>query len=141
MSDSLTAAASKQERLAAYNANIAAADADPTLSPETGKTMDKVTLIRFGVGFLVFGLLWMSGLAIVSAVLLTKHLQNITGSNDVEGLVGVINSCTAIASLVSNLMFVIYCIQRRFQSVENMGFVSDNRCNSNVSGLIGLVIS
>ncbi|MBT1170065.1 MFS transporter [Bifidobacterium sp. SO4] len=92
------------ERLAAFNANIAAADKDPSLSPETGKQMDKVTLIRFGAGFLVFGLLWMSGLAIVSAVLLTKHLQSIFGP-DVEGLTGVINACTAVASLVSNLLF------------------------------------
>ncbi|NEG55868.1 MFS transporter [Bifidobacterium platyrrhinorum] len=92
------------ERLAAYNANIAAADRNPALSPETGKTMSKTTLFRFGAGFLVFGLLWMSGLAIVSAVLLTKHLQSIFGP-DVEGLTGVINACTAVASLVSNLLF------------------------------------
>lgn len=91
-------------RLAAFNANIAAADKDPSLSPETGRQMDKATLFRFGAGFLVFGLLWMSGLAIVSAVLLTKHLQNIFGP-DVEGLTGVINACTAVASLVSNLLF------------------------------------
>ncbi len=102
MSDAMTATA--DERFAAYNANIAAAEKNPALSPETGKTMDKVTLFRFGAGFLVFGLLWMSGLAIVSSVLLTKHLQGIAGDN-VEGLVGTINACTAIASLVSNLLF------------------------------------
>ena len=102
MTDTRTAVV--DDRLAAYNANIAAADADPTLSPETGKPYDKVTLMRFGAGFLVFGLLWMSGLAIVSSVLLTKHLQGLFG-DDVEGLIGIINSCTAFASLVSNLLF------------------------------------
>lgn len=36
------AIASKEERLVAYNANIAAADKDPSLSPETGKPLSKV---------------------------------------------------------------------------------------------------
>lgn len=58
------AIASKEERLVAYNANIAAADKDPSLSPETGKPLSKVNTIRFGAGFLVFGILWMSGLGI-----------------------------------------------------------------------------
>ena len=35
------AIASKEERLVAYNANIAAADKDPSLSPETGKPLSK----------------------------------------------------------------------------------------------------
>ena len=57
------AIASKEERLVAYNANIAAADKDPSLSPETGKPLSKVNTIRFGAGFLVFGILWMSASA------------------------------------------------------------------------------
>lgn len=69
------AIASKEERLVAYNANIAAADKDPSLSPETGKPLSKVNTIRFGAGFLVFGILWMSGLGIVSAVLLPMHYK------------------------------------------------------------------
>lgn len=55
------AIASKEERLVRYNANIAAADKDPQLSPETGKPLSKVNTIRFGAGFLLFGVLWMSG--------------------------------------------------------------------------------
>ena len=61
------AIASKAERLAAYNANIAAAEKDPSLSPETGKPLSKMNAARFGAGFLVFGVLWMSGLGIVPA--------------------------------------------------------------------------
>ena len=60
------AIASKAERLAAYNANIAAAEKDPLLSPETGKPLSKVNTMRFGVGFLAFGILWMSGLGILN---------------------------------------------------------------------------
>lgn len=51
------AIASKAERLAAYNANIAAAEKDPSLSPETGKPLSKMNAARFGAGFLVFGVL------------------------------------------------------------------------------------
>ena len=36
------AIASKEERLVAYNANIAAADKDPSLSPETGKPRTRI---------------------------------------------------------------------------------------------------
>lgn len=92
-------------RYAEHVRAVEAAEQDPSLSPETGRPLGKVSLMRFGAGFLLFGLLWMSGLAIVSAVLLTKHLQAITGSADVEALIGVISACTAVASLVSNLMF------------------------------------
>ncbi len=88
----------------AYNANVAAAEKDPRLSPETGKPLDKVTMFRFGAGFIVFGLLWMSGLGIVSAVLLPMHYKTIPGVNP-DALVGVVNAFTAVASLVANLMF------------------------------------
>ena len=98
------AIASKEERLVAYNANIAAADKDPSLSPETGKPLSKVNTIRFGAGFLVFGILWMSGLGIVSAVLLPMHYKTIEGA-DPDALVGIVNAFTAVASPVSNLMF------------------------------------
>ena len=104
MTMAATATLSKEERLAAHNAAIAAADKDPSLSPETGKPVAKSTLFRFGAGFLVFGILWMSGLGIMSAVLLPEHYKAIEGANP-EALVGIVNSFTAVASLVSNLMF------------------------------------
>ena len=91
-------------RWEAYNANIAAAEKDPTLSPATGKPFDRITMFRFGAGFLIFGVLWMSGLGIVSAVLLPEHYKTIEGA-DPEALVGIVNSFTAVASLVSNLLF------------------------------------
>ncbi|MBT1166589.1 MFS transporter [Bifidobacterium simiarum] len=99
-----TATLSKEERLAAHYAAIEAASKDPTLSPATGKPVSKVSLFRFGAGFLIFGILWMSGLGIVSAVLLPEHYKAIEGA-DPEALVGIVNAFTAVASLVSNLLF------------------------------------
>ena len=98
------AIASKEARLAAYNANIAAAEKDPSLSPETGRPLSKVNTMRFGAGFLAFGILWMSGLGIVSAVLLPMHYKTIAGVS-ADALVGIVNAFTAVASLVANLMF------------------------------------
>lgn len=99
-----TAVLSKEERLAAHNAAIEAADKDPNLSPATGLPVSKAKLTRFGAGFLIFGILWMSGLGIVSAVLLPMQYKTIEGANP-DALVGIVNAFTAVASLVSNLMF------------------------------------
>ena len=98
------AIASKEERLSAYYANIAAAEKDPSLSPATGKPLDKVTIARFGAGFIIFGVLWMSGLGIVSAVLIPMHYKTIEGVNP-DALIGIVNAFTAVASLIANLMF------------------------------------
>ena len=98
------AIASKEERLSAYYANIAAAEKDPSLSPATGKPLDKVTIARFGAGLIIFGVLWMSGLGIVSAVLLPMHYKTIEGVNP-DALIGIVNAFTAVASLIANLMF------------------------------------
>ena len=105
MNDKTTMPTDMGLRYAEHMRAVEAAAHDPALSPETGRPVSKFTLMRFGTGFLLFGVLWSSGLYIVTSVLLTKHLQAVTGSADVEGLIGSINACTAIASLVSNLMF------------------------------------
>lgn len=99
-----TVMADRQSRLEAHQAAVAAAAADPTLSPETGSPVPRVQLVRFGAGFLVFGILWMSGLGIVSAVLLPEHYKSIVGIQP-EALLGIVNAATAVASLISNLMF------------------------------------
>lgn len=91
-------------RLEQHQRAVAAADADPTLSPETGRPVPKNTVARFGAGFLVFGILWMSGLGMVSAVLLPEHYKSIAGIEP-AALLGIVNAATAVASLVSNLVF------------------------------------
>ncbi|MBT1176536.1 MFS transporter [Bifidobacterium callimiconis] len=99
-----TSADSKQARLAAYNAAVAAAEQNPDLSPETGKPFSRGTLLRFGAGFLVFGILWMSGLNIAFAVLMPQHFKSVEGISP-EALNGIVNSFSAVAGLVSNLVF------------------------------------
>lgn len=72
--------------------------------PDINK-MSKGNRIRFSLSFFVFALLWMSGLGIVSAVLLPQHLKDLVGPNASTAIFGVLNAATAIASLISNLLF------------------------------------
>ena len=51
---------------------------DTAKKPEEIK-LDKSGRIRFTAGFFVCAILWMTGLAIVSAVLLPQHLRDIAG--------------------------------------------------------------
>lgn len=102
MADSLVA--DKAARLAAHNEAIAAAEKNPELSPETGQEVPKKKLTRFGMGFFMFGILWMTGLGIVSIVLLPEHYKQVIGVRP-DVLMGNVNACTAVASLVANLVF------------------------------------
>lgn len=97
-------AMSKEERLAAHDAAVEAASKNPSLSPETGRPVPKAVLTRFGIGFFVFGFLWCIGLQVVNSVLLPEHYKSIEGIEP-EALLGIVNAWTAVASLVSNLMF------------------------------------
>ncbi|MFC0265295.1 MFS transporter [Alloscardovia macacae] len=59
---------------------------------------------RYYLAFLFFALLWMGGLAVVSAVLLPQHLKDVAPQN-YTAIFTALNSATALASLVSNLLF------------------------------------
>ena len=74
------------------------------LAPDTGRRFDRTLTARFGAGFFLYGLLWIIGLMIVSAVLLPQRLKDI-GVDSPETALGTINAVTAVVSLVSNLIF------------------------------------
>lgn len=77
----------------------------PEVPAGTGIKISKAHRIRFSISFFVFALLWMGGLGIVSAVLLPQHLKDLVGANASTTIFGVLNAVTAVASLVSNLLF------------------------------------
>jgi hypothetical protein len=63
--------------------------------------VNKIDRIRFSISFFIFALLWMSGLAIVSAVLLPQHLKNLVGASSATAVYGVFkrsNSCSILSS-------------------------------------------
>ena len=72
--------------------------------PETTTVATRARMTRFAAGFLLFGILWASGLAMVANVLLPQRLTDI-GVASPDAWFGTINSVTAIVSLVSNLVF------------------------------------
>ena len=59
---------SKAIRLKQHEAALAAAKEDDKLSPETGKPISKSNMIKFGVAFLVFGVLWMVGINAIAEI-------------------------------------------------------------------------
>lgn len=74
------------------------------VAPDTGRPFTSKHVLRFGVGFFFFSLLWIVGLMVVAAVLLPQRLRDI-GVESPEALLGTISAVTAIVSLVSNLVF------------------------------------
>ena len=74
------------------------AAATPVVGPlsKTGKT-------RFCLAFFVFSFCWMLALQIIAAVLLPQRLA-IIAPDTKDAIFGVLNSATALASLISNLV-------------------------------------
>ena len=79
-----------------------AATEDDSASPHSAPQL--ATTLRYGIGFLLFGVLWIMGLMIVATVLLPQRLRDI-GVQSPEVMLGTISAVTAIASLISNLVF------------------------------------
>ena len=72
-------------------------------SAESTRTLSKIDKTRFCVAFFVFSFAWMLALQIVAAVLLPQRLADIAPDSK-DAIFGVLNSATALASLISNLV-------------------------------------
>lgn len=71
---------------------------------QTSSALSRSDRIRLLASFLVFPLLWCSGLFMVAAVLLPQRLRDVMGADAATAAFGVINACTAFISLLSNLV-------------------------------------
>ncbi|WEV66169.1 MULTISPECIES: MFS transporter [unclassified Bifidobacterium] len=101
--EDMSTVASASPRLEQYNAAIAAADKDPTLSPETGKPFGAVTIARYGAAFLGFGILWMIGINSVSAFIIPLRLKQMVPNP--EAVIAINGTVSSVFSLLSNLIF------------------------------------
>lgn len=72
-------------------------------STENGRTLSKINKTRFCIAFFIFSFAWMLALQIVAAVLLPQRLADIAPDTK-DAIFGVLNSATALASLISNLI-------------------------------------
>ena len=70
---------------------------------EHANELSKNDKTRFCVAFFVFSFAWMLALQIVAAVLLPQRLADIAPDSK-DAIFGVLNSATALASLISNLV-------------------------------------
>ncbi len=70
---------------------------------EHANELSKINKTRFCVAFFVFSFAWMLALQIVAAVLLPQRLADIAPDSK-DAIFGVLNSATALASLISNLV-------------------------------------
>lgn len=70
---------------------------------EHANELSKIDKTRFCVAFFVFSFAWMLALQIVAAVLLPQRLADIAPDSK-DAIFGVLNSATALASLISNLV-------------------------------------
>jgi MFS family permease len=77
----------------------------PPALPATGvpETLPRSQTVRYSLAFFVFSFCWMLALSIVAAVLLPQRLTDIAPDSKVA-ISGVLNSATALVSLVSNLI-------------------------------------
>ncbi|HEY0188000.1 MAG TPA: MFS transporter [Cellulomonas sp.] len=66
-------------------------------------TLPRSQTVRYSIAFFVFSFCWMLALAVVAAVLLPQRLTDIAPDSKVA-ISGVLNSATALVSLVSNLI-------------------------------------
>lgn len=76
----------------------AAAQTTPPITPSTS------ALWRYGVGFLLFGLLWAVANAMVISVLLPQRLSDLDGAG-ATALLGTVSAFGAVSSLASNILF------------------------------------
>jgi MFS family permease len=74
-----------------------------TQSNVSEQSLLKSQKIRFGASFFVFSLCWMLALQVVAAVLLPQRLTTIAPDSK-EAIFAVLNSATALTSLISNLL-------------------------------------
>lgn len=76
----------------------------PTNAPDTGRPLTRKERIRFGVGFLLFSLLWMTAGTSGSQVLLPQRFTEL-GIGSPAVILGTMNSVGCVFALVANWFF------------------------------------
>lgn len=84
------------------------------LAPDTGKPMTVNSKIRFGLGFALFSLLWMTAGTAGSQVLLPQRFTNLHIGSP-EAILGTMNSVGCVFALVANLIFGALSDMSRFR--------------------------
>ena len=74
------------------------------MAPDTGRPLTRAEKIRFGIGFCLFSVLWMTAGTSGSQVLLPQRFTNL-GIGVPEAILGTMNSVGCVFALVANVIF------------------------------------
>ena len=75
------------------------------IAPDTGKPMSKSDTMRFMVGFVIFGIMWMMSGTIGSNVLFPERFNSLNIGMTGEQILASMNTVGMVFALVSNLVF------------------------------------
>ncbi|AEB07708.1 major facilitator superfamily MFS_1 [Coriobacterium glomerans PW2] len=78
--------------------------ASSALAPDTGKPLPASSLVRFALGFILFGGMWMMSDMIGAAVLLPQRFVELF-PGQAEAVLGTMNSFGSIFALIANVVF------------------------------------
>ncbi|BDR52472.1 hypothetical protein KIM372_03790 [Bombiscardovia nodaiensis] len=84
------------------------------LAPDTGKPLTKSNSIRFACGFALVSILWALPFFMGASVLLPHIFDGMKGVS-AEGAIGLVNSISAVFSLVANIVFGALSDMSRFK--------------------------
>ena len=101
----------------ALNEETAAAS---TLAPDTGRPLTTQEKWRFGIGFALFSLIWMTAGTSGSQVLLPQRFTEL-GIGVPEVILGTMNSVGCVFALIANIVFgAMSDITRSFRQTHPM---------------------
>lgn len=83
---------------------IAPEPAGPATTAVRAVPVSRWDITRYGIGFGIFGFLWLAGLTVVSAVVLPQQLTNL-GVQNPAGVLGAVNAFGTVSALVSNYVW------------------------------------
>lgn len=105
-----------------HDENVVAAGRNGWLSPETGKELSRLGLIRFIAGFFAYGVVWGVGIGIVVSVLLPLRCKQVVGISP-ETALGMASASGSFAATVSNLLFGVFSDRSRSRFGRRTPFV------------------
>ena len=83
---------------------VAAAIPPEEIAPDTGRRLTTAEKLRFGIGFALFSLLWMTAGTSGSGVLLPQRFDELNIGTP-EVILGAMNSVGCIFALFANIIF------------------------------------
>ena len=93
-----------EEHVAGASSDVASAPSPADIAPDSGRPLTNAEKWRFGIGFALFSLIWMTAGTSGSQVLLPQRFTDL-GIGVPEVILGTMNSVGCVFALVANIVF------------------------------------